>query len=116
MYGNRIYADLLNKKISGRSGMDEMLTGHKKELKRIDWDIVKRVIMLLYHDAKIKRTNLAMKANMSYTKCILYLEWLEMIDLIRIEMDIDGSELIILSDKGRELYERKYKILQNTVV
>lgn len=57
-----------------------------------------------------------MKSNMSYVNCVLYIDWLEMIDLIRIETDADGSELIMLSNKGRELYERKYKILQQIII
>lgn len=46
----------------------------KKELKRIDWDIVKRLLVLLYYDGGIKRTHVSMKANMSYAKCVLYLD------------------------------------------
>ncbi len=65
--------------------------------------------MLLYYDTMIKRTNLAMKANMSYVQCALYLGWLEMIDLVKTETEDERSDLIMLSDKGRELYERKYK-------
>lgn len=88
----------------------------KKELKRIDWDIVKWLLVLLYYDGGIKRTHVSMKANMSYAKCVLYLDWLEMMDLIRKEIDIDGSELIRLSDTGNKLYERKYKTLQKIII
>src|SRR2546426_9062073 len=76
---------------------------HKKELKRIDWDIVKRLVVVLYYDNKAKRTNIAMKCKLSYDNCLLYLNWLEMMDLIKKETDLDGFELISLTDKGIDL-------------
>ena len=79
---------------------------HKKELKRIDWNIVKRLVILLYYDSKVKRTNIAMKCKLSYDNCLLYLNWLEMMGLIKKETDRDGFELISLTDKGIDLYAK----------
>lgn len=86
---------------------------HKKELKRINWNIVKRLVILLYHDNKAKRTNIAMKCKLSYDNCLLYLNWLEMMDLIKKETDLDGFELISLTDRGIDLYA-KLQFLENT--
>jgi len=79
----------------------------KKELKRIDWDIVKRLVTLLYYNSKMKRTNIAMKCKLSYDNCLLYLNWLDTMDLIKREIDKDGSELINITEKGRDLYTQK---------
>jgi len=79
----------------------------KKELKRIDWDIVKRLVTLLYYNSKMKRTNIAMKCKLSYDNCLLYLNWLDTMDLIKREIDKDGSELISITEKGRDLYTQK---------
>ena len=79
----------------------------KKELKRIDWNIVKRLVIFLHYN-KMKKTNIAMQCSMSYDKCVLYLNWLEMMDLIKKETDPNGFEVICLNDKGNELYERKF--------
>lgn len=78
----------------------------KKELKRIGWEIVKRLVIFLHYNSKTKKTMLAMKCSMSYDKCILYLDWLEKTKFITKEIDESGSELIELSDKGAELYEQ----------
>jgi predicted transcriptional regulator len=86
---------------------------HKKELKRIDWNIVKRLVILLYYDNKAKRTNIAMKCKLSYDNCLLYLNWLEMMDLIKKETNREGFELISLTDKGIDLYA-KLQFVQNT--
>jgi predicted transcriptional regulator len=64
---------------------------------------------VLYDNNKIKKTNLAMYSGQSYNNLILYLNWLETIDLIKKEVDEDGFELISLSDKGRDLYVQKLK-------
>ncbi len=37
---------------------------------------------------------------MGYDKCVLYLDWLEMMDLIQRENDEDGFEVIFLSERG----------------
>src|SRR5437879_10164428 len=79
----------------------------KKELKRIDWDIVKRLVTLLYYNSKMKRTNIAMKCKLSYDNCLLYLNWLDTMDLIKREIDKDGSELINITEKGRDLCTQK---------
>ncbi|TLX71396.1 MAG: hypothetical protein E6L05_03685 [Thaumarchaeota archaeon] len=81
----------------------------KRRLKRIDWKIVRRVIAFLYYDSGIKKTNMAMKCSMSYDRCVLYLDWLNAIGLIKKELDEDGFELISLSDKGIEFYKRNFE-------
>lgn len=86
---------------------------HKKELKRINWDIAKRLVILLYYDSKVKRTNIAMKCKLSYDNCLLYLNWLEMMDLIKKEIDRDGFELISLTNSGVNLYS-KLQLIENT--
>src|SRR2546425_1148491 len=88
-------------------GSSNMLkvTKSKKELKRIDWKIVKRLVIFLHYNSKTKKTALAMKCNMSYDKCILYLDWPNEMKFINKEIDENGSELIRLSDKGTKIYE-----------
>ena len=80
-------------------------TSDKKELKKTDWSIVKRLVMFLYYNNKTKRTALAMKCNMSYDKCVLYLDWLSKMRFINKQTSENGFELISLNDKGKELYE-----------
>jgi len=82
----------------------------KRELKRIDWNTVKRVISTLYHNARMKKTLLATACSMGYDKCRLYIDWLEMMELIRKEINDDGFEELILTEKGRALYSKKFNI------
>ena len=84
-----------------------------KELKRIEWGIVERLVRLLYFNRKIKRTKIAMHCNMSYDKCVLYLDWMEMMDVIEKETDKEGYTLIKLREKGIELYNKKFKVVEN---
>jgi predicted transcriptional regulator len=80
-----------------------------KSLKRIEWKLVKRLVILLYYSNKMKKTNLAMKCRIAYDKCIRYLNWLEMMDLIERRPDENGFETIVLSESGTDLYKRKLK-------
>lgn len=80
---------------------------NKKNLKRIDWDIVKTIMKVLYHESKAKKTKIAMRSGISYENCILYLNWLEMLDMIQREFDENKSESIRLTEHGRDLYTRK---------
>jgi len=52
---------------------------------------------------------MAMKCSMSYDRCVLYLDWLNSIGLIKKELDEDDFELISLSDKGIEFYKRNFE-------
>jgi predicted transcriptional regulator len=82
----------------------------RKELKRIDWRTVKRVMSALYENARMKKSFLATACNMGYDKCRLYLDWLEMMELVRREDNEDGFEVIILTERGRSLYNKKFNI------
>lgn len=80
----------------------------KKHLKRIDIEILQRLLLFLYYNSKTKKTNIAMKCGMSYDKCILYLEWMKTISLIKNE-SVNGFELLSLSDRGIEFFEKIFK-------
>ncbi len=86
------------------------LKKNKRELKRIDWRTVKRIVSTLHHNARMKKTLLATACSMGYDKCRLYIDWLEMMDLIRKEINDDGKEELILTEKGRSLYSKKFNI------
>ena len=81
-------------------------TTHDRILRRIDWKIVKRIISLLYTEGGKKRTELAMKSNVSYHKCMLYLRWMETLELIT-KHDDKGYEKISLTERGIKLYKKE---------
>ena len=78
---------------------------HKEIPQRIGWKTVLRIIEFLYHNSKSKKTHISLKCNLGYKKCILYINLLEMMDLIK-HVDTDGSHLIILSDRGIKLAQK----------
>ena len=81
----------------------------RRELKRIDWEIVKRIVVQLYRKDGMKRTSIAMKCMLSYGNCLLYLDWLDLMGLIKREHGKGGFELISLTENGRDLYERRMR-------
>jgi predicted transcriptional regulator len=74
--------------------------------RRIDTEVVKRIITILHDDGMEKKTKIALKSHLSYDKCLLYLAWLELMGLIRKENDADNFEMINLTLKGAELYSK----------
>jgi predicted transcriptional regulator len=78
----------------------------KNELKRIEWKIVKRIISMLHYHNKMKKSHIATGGNLAYDNCKRYLEWLEMMELVRREANEDGFEVILLTEKARTLYTR----------
>jgi len=82
-------------------------TKNKKELKRIDWKIIKKLLNVLYNEGKMRKTTLARKSNMGYDSCVLYIDWLYMLDLIRRHLDEERTEIISLSELGISFCKRK---------
>ena len=56
----------------------------------------------------MKKTHIATKCNLGYDKCRLYLDWMEMMDLIKRETDDNRHEVIILTDKGKALHNNRF--------
>lgn len=80
----------------------------KRELKRIEWSIVRRVITILQCNPRMKKTHIAMKSGLGYDKCMLYLSWMDMMGLIRREKDDEGFQVISLSEMGMNLYRTQF--------
>lgn len=76
----------------------------KKALRRVDVEIVRRIITLLHEHGKERKTKMALKTHLAYDKCLRYLEWLEMMGFIHREGDGSGSEFINLTKSGNDLY------------
>lgn len=75
-------------------------------IRRIDTEIVKRIIIALHDGGKERKTKISLKAHISYDKCFRYLEWLELMGLIRRESDEGGLEFVYLTEKGFDLYSK----------
>jgi len=92
-----------------RRSKPEVSTESKKELKRIEWNTVKRIIVFLYYNNRFKKTKIAMQCNMAYDKFLLYLDWMHIMDLIKREVNEDGFEVVILTERGHNLFSTKFQ-------
>lgn len=88
--------------------------GAKKALRRVDTEIVRRIVILLHEHGKERKTKMALKTHLSYDKCLRYLEWLELMGFVKREGEHDGSEFINLTQSGNDLYSQ-YINLKNIV-
>lgn len=69
---------------------------------------VKKLIKTLQENTRMKKTLLATTSRMGYDKCRRYIDWLEMMELIKREINDDDFEEIILTEKGHSLFRRKF--------
>jgi len=88
------------------SSKSEYYEDDKKELKRIEWITVKRIVVFLHYNNKFKRTKIAMRCNMAYDKFLLYLDWLYVMELVAKDIDEDGFEVISLTESGNNLFSK----------
>ena len=65
-------------------------------------------MIVLSRDGKMKKTNIAMNCRLSYDKCVSYLKWLELLGLIKTEIDEDGFELFGLNGRGMDLCKKEF--------
>lgn len=71
----------------------------KRYAAKISINVIVRIFDVLYEDGKIKRTNLAGKAGLSYDKCVKYVNLMLLFKWIRFSDDDDGYQLS-LTDAG----------------
>lgn len=76
---------------------------YEKIPQRIEWKTVLRILGFLHHNSKSKKTHISMTCNLGYKRCVQYLNWLKLMDLIKIDTDMDGSYFISMNDRGTEL-------------
>lgn len=74
---------------------DETIHYHGK----IDWDVAKRILKVIYEEGNVKRTNLAMKAGLNYTSCMRYIVWLAEVKWI----DLQNDNQIKLTSSGIQM-------------
>ena len=78
-----------------------------KELERVNWRTVQKIIISLYRNGMMRRTMIAMRCRLRYDKCRSHLDWCESLKLIKTKKDEDGSELMVLTDRGMEIYREQ---------
>lgn len=78
----------------------------KKSARRIDVELVKRIIILLHEEGSQRRTKIASRARIAYNKGQKYLDWLELMGLTRCQKNKDGVEYIYLTERGNDLYAK----------
>jgi|SRR5581483_2045190 len=65
---------------------------------KIDWDVAKRLLTVIYSEGPIRPTRLAMRAGMNYDACKRYIIWMMEIDWV--QADGIQSNIISLTEFG----------------
>lgn len=65
---------------------------------KIDWDVAKRLLAVIYSEEPVRPTRLAMRAGMNYDACKRYIIWMMEIDWV--QADGISSNIISLTEFG----------------
>lgn len=76
---------------------------YEKIPQRIEWKTVLRILGFLRYNGRSKKTHISMTCNLGYKRCVQYLNWLKLMDLIKVDTDKDGSNIISMNERGTEL-------------
>lgn len=74
------------------------------KIKRVNMQIVKRILDVIAETNADKRTSISLKAHLSYDKCTRYLEWLESMRLVKFIISESGHTIIKLTEHGHRTY------------
>ena len=66
----------------------------ENKIKRVDLDILERVLVTLYELGNAKRTIISRNLNMSYDRCVRHLDYLESSGFAKHETDENGNSTI----------------------
>jgi predicted transcriptional regulator len=72
------------------------------ELIRLNREVIRRIREILYDEGRVKRTRLALKANIQYNRLLKYVRWLESIGAIQLISDGKYTD-ILMTEKGKEI-------------
>jgi predicted transcriptional regulator len=72
-------------------------------LSRFSYDVIKRIRDTLTDNGKMKISNLALKANVQYTRLVRYLRWLQAIGAVEIISD-GRFKYVLMTRKGNEVF------------
>lgn len=76
---------------------------YEKIPQRIEWKTVLRILSFLRYNGRSKKTHISMTCNLGYKRCVQYLNWLTLMDLIKMDTDKDDSYFISMNERGTEL-------------
>ena len=85
-------------------------------MRKPDLYVVARFLdVLWWNRSGMKKTQLQMSVRLNYQTFLKYLEWLKDHELIKISTDNDGSDRIMLSQKGIEAHRRLVEWIKETI-
>jgi predicted transcriptional regulator len=69
---------------------------------KLNREVIRRIREVLYDEGRMKRTRLAVKANVQYNRLLKYIRWLESIGAIQLISDGKYTDILI-TEKGKEI-------------
>ncbi len=82
--------------------MSQLIERSNYELIRLNREVIRRIREVLYDEGRMKRTWLALKANIQYGRLLKYIRWLESIGAVQLIIDGESTDILI-TQKGKEL-------------
>lgn len=79
---------------------------NNKQLKRLDVNVMGRLITSIYESGRQNKTNIARNSKLSYDKCVLYLKFLMMINFVKKDFDDNGREVFDVTQQAMSILQK----------
>jgi len=79
-------------------------------LQNINWGVVERILLALYHHGPLKKTQITSKSGLNYSSCMNYLKWLNTkLGFVEFEISSDMKQIksVKLSSEGISFCKNK---------
>jgi predicted transcriptional regulator len=84
-------------------------------MEKPDLYVVARFIEVLLKKGRMKKTNLQMSVGLNYSAFLKYLDWFQQHQLAQAVADEDGNELVTLTPRGLEAYDKLVGWIKQTL-
>lgn len=84
-----------------------MKSRSKNPIKRVDVELLGKIIVTIYEHGPTKKSSVARKCNMSYDNCIKYLDFLDLIGFTKTKINDEDLETVILTEHGVQFCKSK---------
>jgi predicted transcriptional regulator len=87
---------------------DSVNKKYKKQLKRLDVNVMERLVTSMYETGRQNKTNISRNSKLAYDKCVLYLKFLTTIDFVKKDFDDNGHEVFDVTPRAISFCKKKF--------
>jgi predicted transcriptional regulator len=94
--------------------MKQKINSNIKEIDVIRWSVIERIMLALYENGSLKKSQIALKSGLKYSACMSYLKWLhDKMEFVKFELNYEQTEIKSVRLSSHGISFCKNKIFEN---